>query len=122
MSVLIDCVLIALAASHLVDLWFNGSLLAPQRAYVQATRSANDRWWLELLSCWYCLSHWAVGGLALLYWGAAACGWVPGRVVQFLVAILACIRVVTLTNLLLPRYARFERGTDPGAQSSDHRL
>lgn len=116
MSVLVDCVLTCLAASQLIDLWFNGTipLIATRRAYVEASRLNNDSFSVQLFSCSYCLAHWAVLLTATLYWVFTPFAW--------LVHVLACIRVVTLTDMLLPRSVRFQRATDSAAKAPDHRI
>ncbi len=113
MSVLIDCLFISLAAAQLVDLWFNAELdfIKQRRAYVEASRYSNDSFSVQLFSCSYCLSHWAVVVTAILYW----IGLSP------LVLMLACIRFITLTDSLLPQRVRFQRAVQSGS-SPDHRI
>lgn len=113
MSVLIDVVLIVLAASHLVDLWFNGSILAIPRAYVEARWESSESvapLWVELLSCWYCLTHWAVIATAFLYWVIPALLPMLGLVAQRAVVVIACIRCIALIQLSVPKRVQFERG------------
>jgi len=118
---LIALLVVVLAASHLVDVWFNGSIFADHRAFLQSKRYAPDSGpcrFCDLMACWYCLLHWAVLFAALLYWGGPLLGESAGAVCKFAVWCLAAIRLSVLINIALPKRVRFERAEHQGP---DHR-
>ncbi len=119
---LIDLFVIVLAASQLVDVWFNGSIFAEARAFLQSKRSDPDAGpcrLCDLMVCWYCLAHWAVLLAALLFWGGPLLGTFVGSICRFAVWVLAGIRLLILLNILLPKKVHIERAD---YQSPDHRL
>jgi hypothetical protein len=90
---------LCLASMQVVDVWNQGSIFADARRRV-ADRALVGRasFFDRVLDCWYCSSHWAPIGLVVIY---ALIGWT-------LIYALAATRVVCLTNMLLPKKARFE--------------
>ena len=60
--------ILLLALSAISDTWHYGSIFASAHSWVE---SHKPRWWAELLSCPFCLSHWlAAASLVLYHWAA----------------------------------------------------
>jgi hypothetical protein len=59
-----EFILLVLAHGQLVDSWNNASILSRPRGYVEARADAYHAghkryWWAEMLTCTFCMSHWA---------------------------------------------------------------
>jgi len=75
-NLLLDIVAIALAISQVCDTWFNGTIFAEARAYLEVWQgvepvSRRDKVWqffAELLSCPFCLSHHVMFVLVSVCW------------------------------------------------------
>jgi hypothetical protein len=94
--------ILALAASAAVDLWFNGSILAGARARVEASEGLVA----ELLGCPFCLTHWAAAAVLALFV-------LPGTyfpAFMWPAYALAAARLGWIVNGLLPARLRFEAG------------
>ncbi len=134
MSVL-DFIVLTLAASAVVDVWFNGSLFADWRAFFQSTaddvsdvsmpvptgdnlsplQRLADRWvptWVaEMLGCSFCFSHHTPWILALVCFLPAAL--IPWYWLAFLFKLpaysLAATRLGNLINAWAPAGAKYEK-------------
>jgi hypothetical protein len=109
---------LCLASAQVVDAWRQGTLFAKARAAIAARVDAADwesartgrdvaaPWWASLLSCWYCVSHWAPP-LLILFFVAPAVSlgadwpWLP-------VYALAATRTIVLVNGLVPDHLKHE--------------
>lgn len=102
---------IVMASGAIVDVWFNGSILADKRAWVQAAADTPDAklallW--ELLNCFYCMSYHIP--LYLLAGVLVMTEFTPwADVAWLLVYALAATRTSLLINGLLPDHLRYDR-------------
>jgi hypothetical protein len=114
-DLLIEVVLIALAAGALVDIWLNGPVFAGWRARVETWEDALS----ELLGCSLCLNYQAPIWLTLILWVPTALGvvyWVAVPLRAVLV-MLAAGRLAWLVHAWLgPDYGydREDRHDKPG--------
>lgn len=100
---LVDLVLVALAAGAVVDVWLNGSLFATARARVEAW----DNILSELLGCSFCLNYQAPLWLVALLWlPAVAAPWPVNLICRAWLLWLAAGRLAWLINhaVLGPRH------------------
>ena len=75
-QILLDIVAIALAINQVCDTWFNGSIFAVPRAYLEAWQSIEDPtgldrvrlFFADLLLCPFCLSHHVMILMILAFW------------------------------------------------------
>lgn len=94
----LDFIALTLAASAIVDVWFNGSIFATQRAAIED----SEGFWAELLSCPFCLLHHTPWILIVLFV-------IPGGAWMYPVYALAATRLAWLVNGVLPPSLRFDR-------------
>jgi len=119
----LDLLALTLATAAIIDVWFNGSILAEWRADIEAIVTSETTvapWWARLLNCAFCLSH-HVSWILLLGIALDAIADVVLRdsplarrlifwAVRFPVYSLAVTFASNLLNRLLPETARYERG------------
>ena len=112
-QILLDIVSIALAISQVCDTWFNGTIFAARRAYLEAWQGSDNLGWgvriklffADLLLCPLCLSH------HVMFVLVAAC-WLPtfittwGVLTMLPVYGLAALRLSFIINDTLPERAR----------------
>ena len=75
-KLLIDIVALALAINQVCDTWFNGSIFAGTRAYLEVWQDVESsryidrirRFFANLLSCQFCLSHHIMFFLVVICW------------------------------------------------------
>lgn len=75
-KLLLDIVMLALAIQQVCDTWFNGTIFAGTRAYLEvwegleSTRRVDRilRFFAELLSCPFCLAHHVMFILVAVCW------------------------------------------------------
>lgn len=112
----LELAVLTLASTQLVDAWNNASILEGRRAEAEALALAYEdghrrHFWAAMLSCPYCLSHWAA--LALV----GTCVVLPALALPGLrdwlmlpADALAIVRAGWILNSLLPPSARYSRG------------
>jgi hypothetical protein len=114
-DLLIDVILLALAAGAAVDVWLNGSIFAGWRARAEAWENTLS----ELLGCSFCLNYQAPIWLTLGLW-ALPMALKPWAALPLRVALVALAvgRLAWLIDSLLGP----ERGYDRGSQDreADH--
>lgn len=137
----LDFIVLTLAAGAVVDVWFNGSLFAGMRAYMEV-RADDDspphvywtfpsapyyrgdfwlciadfivpRWLAKLLTCHYCTSYHApwIILLFLIFLPPYCVAAVAAEVLRIPFYALAAARAGNLINALLPKNAQYDRAT-----------
>jgi hypothetical protein len=114
-DLLIDVVLIALAAGALVDIWLNGSMFAGWRARFEVWENALS----ELLGCGLCLNYQAPIWLTLGLWVPTMLGAVHWAAVllRAILVMLAAGRLAWLVHAWLGPDYGYDRGSrhdEPG--------
>jgi hypothetical protein len=108
-DLLINVLLLALAAGAVVDVWLNGSIFATWRARAETWENTFS----ELLGCSLCLNYQVPIWLTLGFWVLPA--YVPALVAVILRAVLIALAVGRLAWLLNYMCLGAEHGYDRGS-------
>lgn len=110
--ILIDMVVIALAAYSVADVWFNSDLFAWMRSDAEAWHDHPELhpWWfrwlggsmgLTVLSCRFCFSFWAAIVCTCLFY--------VDHIGGLIIVALGAQRILWFTHELMPKRARLDR-------------
>jgi len=111
---LLDLCAAVFAAGAIIDVWFNGSIFATQRAIVQAKQDVAApgtfrAWWTELLMCPFCLSYHIPFYLLVLVLSGMYLGGTFNLLTHLLLYSLAVTRLSNLVNAVLPEKTQYDR-------------
>jgi len=144
----LDFIALTLAASAVIDVWFNGSIFAdfvsffqikgdypddnaieiedddipeePQPVWLRMADKITPRWTAELLSCPFCLSHHTPFWVAVLFFVPSVFMEDPWAIlVKIPMYCLAATRLGNIVNGLLPEHASYDRTTKFDSRGSD---
>ena len=107
---LIDLLLLILATSALVDIWFKAEFFADQRDLVETYATLPKRpWWARLLHCDYCLSHHVAFWVVILWFTSKYLHEPWATYSQIPLWVLAVVRGSIILNGLLPARMRHKQ-------------
>jgi hypothetical protein len=103
---ILDLICLALSIGQVCDTWFNGSVFASTRAYLEVKEEQGSKL-AELFNCPFCLSHHVAWMLCLFL--LISC-FLPGPwndIVKLPIYGLAALRVSIILNAVLPENLRY---------------
>lgn len=65
--IVFDLLILSMASSALLDVWFQGSLFSSYRSWLEARGELERGWWARLLTCRFCSSYSLPWLLSLLF-------------------------------------------------------